>query len=243
VNQGELAVIDSTFRGNWAGNGDDNIYSYGGALQNDGRDESNPLAMIVGSTFVANQAMRGGALSNTLHATMIIHSSTISGNSTYIPCPSCKDPARQQAAGVINYGDLRMKDVTLVSNSCAGSAPCNGGVSNIDVIDGSTFFAQNTIIADNVGGDCEHPTSSTSMSRFRVTGANLDSDSSCPGFTVHASRSLGPLQDNGGTTLTHAVLAGTAPHNAGSSCFTTDQRGSPRERTASNPCDIGAFEL
>ena len=54
---------------------------------------------------------------------------------------------------------------------------------------------------------------------------------------------LGPLADNGGPTLTLALLAGSPAIDAGSdgNCSPTDQRGEPRP--AGLHCDIGAFEL
>ena len=62
---------------------------------------------------------------------------------------------------------------------------------------------------------------------------------------------LGPLQDNGGDTLTRALLAGSPALNAGNnaSCEAVDQRGivRPQPRHDFNGqrarCDIGAFEL
>jgi hypothetical protein len=61
---------------------------------------------------------------------------------------------------------------------------------------------------------------------------------------------VGPLQDNGGPTWTHALLAGseaidTTFDNLGcvdetGSLLTTDQRGAPR--VVGVRCDVGAFE-
>jgi hypothetical protein len=53
---------------------------------------------------------------------------------------------------------------------------------------------------------------------------------------------LGPLQDNGGSTVTHALLPGSPAIDAGdpTRCRGTDQRGVPRPQGAE--CDIGAFE-
>jgi len=55
---------------------------------------------------------------------------------------------------------------------------------------------------------------------------------------------LGPLMDNEGNTLTHALLSGSPAIDAGSctdilgNLVTSDQRGYFRF----NPCDIGAYE-
>ncbi len=66
---------------------------------------------------------------------------------------------------------------------------------------------------------------------------------------------LGPLQDNGGPTETHALLPGSLAIDAGlpvctdanSVALTTDQRGLPRPVDGNNDgivaCDIGAVEF
>jgi hypothetical protein len=54
---------------------------------------------------------------------------------------------------------------------------------------------------------------------------------------------LGPLQDNGGPTWTHALLPGSPAIDRGEAgqCPATDQRGVSRPQGAG--CDLGAFEL
>jgi hypothetical protein len=66
---------------------------------------------------------------------------------------------------------------------------------------------------------------------------------------------LGPLADNGGPTMTHALLTEPAPSvaidwilaencvDADGQPLTTDQRGEPRPETGGTMCDIGAFEV
>jgi hypothetical protein len=77
-------------------------------------------------------------------------------------------------------------------------------------------------------------------------GHNLSSDGSCA-FTAIGSMNdtdpkLGPLADNGGPTLTMALLPGSPAIDAGSAVGApaTDQRGVPRPQDAG--VDIGAFE-
>src|SRR5437660_11089884 len=58
---------------------------------------------------------------------------------------------------------------------------------------------------------------------------------------------LGPLQDNGGSTFTHALLPGSPAINAGDPAFTPppffDQRGLGFDRIVNGRLDIGSFEV
>jgi hypothetical protein len=102
-------------------------------------------------------------------------------------------------------------------------------------------------VANQVRGeDCCGPITSI--------GYNLDSDGTCD-LTSGGDKSnnhdakLGPLQDNGGPTLTHALLFGSPAIDAGDpngctdpsgNLLTTDQRGFPRPYNGQ--CDMGAYE-
>jgi hypothetical protein len=76
-------------------------------------------------------------------------------------------------------------------------------------------------------------------------GHNVFTDGSCnpaPTDQIVGDSGLGPLDDNGGPTLTHAVLPGSPALDAAASatCPARDQRGTPRPQGAE--CDVGAFE-
>ncbi len=98
------------------------------------------------------------------------------------------------------------------------------------------------------GGDCYG-----AFYLFTSGGDNLDSDGTCQSFTLatndlpNTDPQLGPLQDNGGPTETHALLPGSPAIDAAVNCadfegnpITTDQRGVARPQGAD--CDIGAVE-
>lgn len=98
------------------------------------------------------------------------------------------------------------------------------------------------MIANNLGAQQCNAATATFVSQ----GNNLASDNSCgldqPGDLASTNPLLGPLQDNGGPTFTHALLQGSLAIDAVHSthCLSTDQRGQPRPHGAA--CDIGAYE-
>jgi len=106
----------------------------------------------------------------------------------------------------------------------------------------STVTVHNSIIAGNLGPD--------TVGAFNSEGYNLIGRSigfSGPGDQVGAAidPGLGPLQDNGGPTFTHALLATSPAINAGDPNFVTpefDQRGPGFPRVQDGRIDIGAVE-
>jgi hypothetical protein len=83
-------------------------------------------------------------------------------------------------------------------------------------------------------------------------GYNLSSDDgggvlTGPGDQINTDPLLGPLQDNGGSTFTHALLPGSPAINAGDPSFTPppfyDQRRPNYIRVYNGRIDIGSFEL
>ncbi|MCI0548209.1 MAG: hypothetical protein L0027_13105 [Candidatus Rokubacteria bacterium] len=90
-----------------------------------------------------------------------------------------------------------------------------------------------SILGGNAGGNCSQA--------MVDEGGNLDDDGTCgPGFGVLTG--LDPeLADNGGPTLTHALLAGSSAIGAAGECgLEADQRGFFRDDGA---CDSGAYEF
>jgi hypothetical protein len=126
-------------------------------------------------------------------------------------------------------GVLELNNVTLAQNTAASA----GGLHST-----ATVHVTNTILAENTGGNCGGSISSS--------GTNLDTGSSCtfagPGDLSGLPAQLGPLQDNGGFSETHALLAGSPALETGNdlSCRPTDQRGIARPQGMH--CDLGAFE-
>ncbi len=158
--------------------------------------------------------------------TVTINNSTLSGNSATI------------GGGIYNSGTATISNSTLSGNS---ATYYGGGINN----NGGTTTVKNSIVGNSSGGDC--------YGTITASGANLDTDGSCGGFTTvtPAQLNLGPLALNPpGTAATQALLPGSVAINAAPDCtdvsshpVTTDQRGVVRPDNGESACDIGAFEL
>jgi hypothetical protein len=179
---------------------------------------------------------------------MSLINSTISGNDTI---------DANALGGVINFGSLTMMNTTVSDNGCIGGC---GSASSAFRNEGSAVV-RGTIVANQRGvilepdapvQDCQN------LGTLLSLGNNLDSDGSC-GFTspgdLTADPLLGPLANNGGPTLTHALLPGSPAIDAVAvaDCvdafgdpITTDQRGVPRPLDGDGDgvvlCDVGACE-
>jgi hypothetical protein len=185
--------------------------------------------LTLNNLTVANgRGASGGGIYNA--GTLTVSNSTLSGNNA---------PYVSTSGGAIsNRGTVTVINSTLSGNSAGAS---RGG--GIESYDGSATL-QNTIVANSPsGGNCSVPITNG--------GYNLDSDGSCGFGTINHSLSgttdnplnpqLGSLANNGGPTLTHALLAGSPAIDKGNSFgATTDQRGVSRPLGAAS--DIGAFE-
>jgi hypothetical protein len=176
---------------------------------------------ITQSTFVNNSATEtGGAIENASTGRLAMSNSTLSGNSTVM----------LGGSAIHNSGEITVMAFTTITNN-TGGAPGVALMSGPDTIE-----IRNSIIANNPGGDCSYPATST------IRWENLDSDGSCNGFTITANPALDPLADNGGPTLTHALAPNSLARDAADGdCTAMDQRGEPRPHGSA--CDLGAYEF
>src|SRR5436309_2245312 len=153
---------------------------------------------------------------------------TISGNS------AVNDGGGLQVANV----SATLTNVTITANSAADG----GGIYRTI----AAVVLRNVIVANNTaGGNCN----TTMVS----AGNNLDSGNTCGlsgvGDLSNTDPLLGPLQNNGGQTDTHALTAGSPALDAGTNtgCPAADQRGVPRPFDGNGDgtptCDIGAYEF
>ncbi len=133
-------------------------------------------------------------------------------------------------------GGIWSKDLITVQNSTvySNTAPYGAG---IRIFTDGILNYRNTLIANNIGGDCYM----TDTATIGVNLHNFVGDGTCDADLSGDPR-LGPLDDYGGNTLTHVLLPDSPAIDAGDNvtCPATDQRGVPRDDLR---CDIGAFEL
>jgi CSLREA domain-containing protein len=236
-NQGPARIVDSVFAGNTTGGSP----GYGGGLFNVGYTTT-----VVNSTFSGNTGTAGGGIYKAGYPMAVINS-TLSGNH------STGSGGGLYAGG----GDLGLFNVTIsqnIANSDNSGGGDGGGVAH--AASGSLTFL-NSIIAHNFVLITHHPfprienddCSGTIISQgFNLLYYANPFYCTVTGPYGSGDPLLGPLQQNGGPTPTHALLPGSPAINGGNpgGCtdnvgaqIATDQRGRPRW----SPCDIGAFEF
>ena len=192
-------------------------------------------ATLTDVTVSGNSAGSGGGiLEGYLGGSLSLTNVTISGNTV-----------TGSGGGIESFDSVTVNNVTITGNHAnsdnAGVADEGGGV----VIEGGTFAARNSVIANNtigIGGvnpDCAEDPGFESLGHNLVEDPGTDCQVTGAGDIIGQDPLLGPLADNGGPTQTHALLLGSPAIDAGGAdCAVTDQRGVPR-----SACDIGAYEL
>ncbi len=231
---GASTISDSTLANNRVLN---NLRS-GGAIYSDSPGSGGaPVLQIVRSELRGNRATgSGGALS--LGHSVFLDSSTLSANTAAVQ------------AAAIEAADVFLQNVTLMNNA----APAGGSA-----IHAQHLLLRNTLLAATLAGPGTGTAShcAASITEVRSAGYNLDSDGSCRlaglgDLSIFDPASvLDPVaRNNGGTSLTHALVAGGLAVDRGDpvSCRVgNDQRGGAGLQDGNADglarCDIGAFEL
>jgi len=195
----------------------------GGAIENYG------TLAISNTTLNANSTGNMGGGIYTEGGTVTIASSTLSGNLvTNGSGGAIYNNVNFQNAG----GALNLFNSTIASNSAASGF--GGGITNHN----GTVIARDIIIAgnsaQNAGSGPDFAgvlvSASSGYDLFGNSGGLIFSGAPPLACVFNVNPLLGPLQDNGGPTLTHALLPGSPAIDAGRSIgVTTDQRGAPRQ--------------
>ena len=179
---------------------------------------------LIASTVSGNTASHTGGLESS--GTLVVSNSTISGN-----------VSDEGAAGVFNTGTATLEGSTVARNDFTGGL---GDIRNA---------GQLTVAATLLEGGCTTPADEVTSG-----GYNIESPGDTCGFDNGTDRvnvreddiQLGLLADNGGPTMTHALLPESVAIDSipSTECqLDSDQRGAPRPEAGGSMCDIGAFEL
>ncbi|HWS87865.1 MAG TPA: choice-of-anchor Q domain-containing protein [Pyrinomonadaceae bacterium] len=240
-NAGFLSLVNcSVNRGEAAGAG------RGGGLFNGG------TLKVKGTTVSGNTAAAGGGLFNA--GTAEISDSTVSGNTA------------ASGGGIDNVGALTVTNSTVSGNTAnSHGGGVNGGGGGVSVTSSTVarntagvrgggvnaaagaFGLRSTIVASNNAPAGPDVSGSVGSQNFNLVGNNAGADFDAaqndkvgtPGAAIDPR--LGPLQNNGGPTDTHALFHDSPALDAGgdTTALSTDQRGRPR---VVNLLDIGAVE-
>jgi predicted outer membrane repeat protein len=223
-----VTIDDSTIRDNQvtaAG-------SYGGGLF------SSADMTLTNVTVSGNTSLSDGGGIHSQHP-MTLTNVTVSGNTS------------PNGGGIVHTSasyTMTLRNSSVVSNTTGGG----GGPAGMRLY--SWVVMENTIIANNEITNCGIGSGGSLTS----LGYNLESADTCglnaTGDITDTNPLIGPLQDNGGTTvgigeatLTHALLPKSPAINAGDPAFSpppdTDQRGTGFPRVLYGRVDIGAYEV
>lgn len=212
----------------------------------------------------------GGGVYNNFSSTLVVTSSTISGNegrdgggigstgpATVINTTISANSGRSRGGGVHHQNNhMAITHSTIVNNRSnadrTGADGHGGGVFFYG--DWGSLSLHHTIVAKNSQFDGSGPDCARDPARLEITssGYNLIGDPTACDLTlregdVTGDPLLGALADNGGPTATHAPLLGSLAVDAGDPAFSPppfyDQRGMGFPRVNGQRVDIGAYEV
>jgi len=245
-----LTVISSTLRGNQG--------PLGGAILNDCEGGGNATLTVIASTFSGNSAGDGGAIYNLAqvsgNGSVSVRACTFSGNSA----------AFGRGGAIFNDGQSCTAALVLINATTFSGNTANNG----PTIHNESTFTSNAKVqlgdtllnGSGVGGNIVN--NQGDAGDIITHGYNLSSDNGGGFLTnttdqINTNPQLGPLQNNGGPTFTHALLANSPAIDKGkrdaipSLAVNTDQRGIARpvdlpgiaNASGGDGSDVGAFEV
>jgi len=233
-NLAALTVESSTFD-------DNSSMAEGGAISTYPNMANTSAMTLLNSTFINNLAHFGGGISN-IGGTLTLRNSTLRGNDA------------TKGGGLFN---LDGNSTVQCNTFSANTATDGGGIYNVNGVATATLRIRNTILqTGSSGGNLVNIDGV-----FTSEGHNLINDAAGaggsgpggllngPGDRRNTDPNLGPLQNNGGPTLTQALVSPSPAIDGGDDAvldlpisLTSDQRGSGFPRRKGLHVDIGAVE-
>jgi hypothetical protein len=245
-NGGEVTAVSSSVDANTLNLTDTSTVGRdgGGAVYSNGANVGvaySSISQNSGDVTAGGDINGGGAIFDDATGDILI-TSTVSENTFTL---SGAGAANSGGGAVHSSGGGLISNATIAGNSINGP----GGALFLDSSNG-LFELKNTIVADNTAGSAQN---CAGAGTFDSAGFNLESKNGCglgtTGDLSNTEPKLGPLQNNGGSTSTQALSAGSPAVDAGACTdilgnpLIIDQRGIARPQPAGGKCDIGAFEL
>ncbi len=245
-----MTITGSTISDNTAARG-------GGIVETRGRGQ----LLLQNSTVSGNTALNdsGGGIWSSGSSAII--NSTLSNNSTKLG-----------GGGVYSTGPLTISNSTITGNRADANGIDGGLGGGFALINNAVALLQNSIIAGNVrgagpgaadsdielsGGQVDPASSYNLIGDPHTAGGlvdgvngNIVGDGNGNSLDIHTVLDT-TLADNGGPTLTHALVPGSPAVNAGDPAFDPnatdpptlfDQRGAGYSRVVGRHVDIGAYE-
>jgi hypothetical protein len=218
----------------------------------------------------------GAGISNDAHksgsATMDLNYSSVTGNGFGIQSVACGHSGCASAFVAVENSTISGNSGGIYGDAFSGLMISNSTISSNDggaVNSNQECVINNSTLEEDSGYDIYNngyvveirdtvlkigPSGHTIVSLFgqvKSNGYSLSSDDgggylNGPGDQINTDPMLGPLQDNGGPTFTHALLPGSPAIDAGDPNFNCapcyDQRGPGFLRVVNGRVDIGSFE-
>jgi beta-glucanase (GH16 family) len=259
LNNGVLTLDHVTVTGNTMATDAGDFWQGGGGIYN---GEGSTLNLIDSSVVDNTADWSGGGIYAFFNTNTTIERSTISGNvsndtgggirmlgnATIVNSTLSGNQATGWYGGAVFHTDGVMDIVnsTVVGNIGPDWAPAAIFVGTFTEAS-ATINLANSIVANNQWIGCFVGYFGAGTVALNSGGHNVASDDTCnltgAGDQPNTDPLLGPLADNGGPTLTYALLTGSPAIDAAddSICPAVDQRSVTRPQGAA--CDIGSYEL
>jgi CSLREA domain-containing protein len=246
-NGSDVRISRSTISGNRT----EGLSSFGGAIQAVQSDVTLSQSTLSGNT-TAQAGSRGGAM--WVSGELRLDQSTISGNSTA--------GSNADGGAIFTFSNIPVTIIlsTITNNMATGQSGDGGAIFVSNLAQDLPLSVTGSILAGNTaagsGNDLLPDPDSPLIANHSLIGTGMTPTSGGNNVSID-NPLLGPLADNGGPTLTHALLPGSPALDAGDPNAVAgmggvplyDQRGGPFVRVFDGDgaggarIDIGAYEL